>query len=118
MSPEEPQDRTRQALRAAFGAAWVDRVVRTLAEEDPVGLVALGAPPSEYDIEAYDLLPHLAACRSSGDVRDRLHATFERCMGARTAGSKETYTRAASRIWSLWEQKASDRADEARRPFL
>jgi hypothetical protein len=56
-------------------------VSRVLAEWDPYCLVESGAPRSEFDSEAIQLLPGLAAARSPADVVADVSRVFSRAFG-------------------------------------
>ena len=80
-------------------------VAQALREADPLGLVAAGAPPDEYDLEVGAIAPRLCDATSAADVRSIIHAEFVRSFDARIAGAPETYDDAAVRIWTLLQRE-------------
>lgn len=74
-------------------------VSRIVAQADPIGLLALGAPADEYDGEVDVILPRLAAARSQDDVRTIVRNEFVRRFGEDIAGPPERYDAAAGEIW-------------------
>ena len=77
------------------------RLTQILNEEDPVGLIRLGAPLDEYDPEVGTVLPRLKDCLDESGLRRVLHEEFARWFGPETAGSEQAYARAAERIWAV-----------------
>jgi hypothetical protein len=59
----------------------------------------IGAPADEYAPEVRTILPRLPVATGVGNVTAILHEEFSRWFGADTAGSRQAYEVAASRIW-------------------
>lgn len=96
---------SRQAAREAFGDALWDGTNAVLADEDPLGLVAGGAPRSEYELEVETILPRLSGCSSAAETRTVIFEEFERWFGVGRVGPPERYAQAAEQVWSLWQQR-------------
>ena len=92
---------SRQAAREAFGDALWDGTIAVLADADPLGLVAGGAPRYEYALEVDTILPRLSGCGSAAETCTVVFEEFERWFGV---GRQERYARAAEQVWSLWQQ--------------
>lgn len=89
----------RQAKAAS--TALREAVAQALRETDPIGLIQGGAPRDEYDPEVGTILPKLRTAASVDDVQRIVHAEFVKWFGEETAGSLESYERAAQSIWAL-----------------
>ena len=72
-----------------------------VTEEDPIGLIRLGAPADEYDPEIGTILPRLKEASSIVALRRIVHEEFSSWFGVETAGSEEQYGRVAERIWPI-----------------
>jgi len=79
--------------------ALAEAVARAIDESDPIGLLAMGAPPDEYDPEVRTILPRLSGASGVEDVLVILHDEFSRWFGADKAGPRQAYEAAASQIW-------------------
>jgi hypothetical protein len=56
----------------------------------------------EYDPEVGTILPRLAQCYSSSDVRRGVFEEFSKWFGPETAGDEMKYDDVAIDIWTLW----------------
>lgn len=92
-------------VREAFGEALWDGVSAILSEEDPLGLVAAGAPQDEYTSEVESILLRLSACASADDTRAVVFEEFERWFGTGRVGPPQRYVRTAERVWTVWQQR-------------
>ena len=88
----------REALRREFGRLYLV-VSKALCEADPLGLIAIGAPPDEYEPEVGTVLPRLQEARSVDGMNRILHEEFVRWFGADIAGPAELYAPAAQTLW-------------------
>ena len=79
-----------------------ERLTETLARHDPIGLVDMGAPRSEYEPEVGTILPRLREASSAAEVSRIVHEEFVRWFDADIAGPETTYGAAGEEIWSLW----------------
>lgn len=96
---------SRRAAREAFGGALWHGANAVLADEDPLGLVAGGAPRDEYELEEEAILPRLSGGSSAAETRTAIFEAFERQFGVGRVGPPERYPRAAQQVWSLWQQE-------------
>ena len=87
-----------QSLQAAYGSLY-SQVSRLLREADPLGLIAMGAPDDEYDLEVSTILPRLREANAAVDVQRIVHEEFVRWFGADLAGPITAYADVAERIW-------------------
>ncbi len=71
----------RQASRQAFGDALWAATHAVLANEDPLGLLACGAPSDAYEGEVEALLPKLSGCTSAAETCTAIFEVFERQFG-------------------------------------
>lgn len=106
--PRRSKEEIRASQRAAheaFGDALWEGTNAALADEDPLGLVAAGAPRNAYDLEVETILPRLCGCSSATETCTAIFEEFERCFGVGRVGPPERYAQAAERVWSLWKQR-------------
>jgi hypothetical protein len=83
--------RKRQAsLKAAYGALYTE-VSRLLGKDDPIRLIAIGAPDDEYVVEVRTILPRLREAKSADEVQRIVHEKFAHWFGAEIAGSAGEY---------------------------
>jgi hypothetical protein len=85
-------------LRSRYGPLY-DELFRVLLEEDPMGLIEIGAPKDEYTPEVATILPRLENCHSKVDVRQVAYEEFVYWFS--DDGPIERYDRIAERIWEL-----------------
>ena len=76
-------------------------VSRILARQDPMGLVASGAPADEYEPEARTIEPRLAEAVSLEDMRRIAREEFARWFDEETAGPETRYESVAGELWEL-----------------
>ena len=79
-----------------------ERLTETLARYDPIGLVDMAAPRSEYEPEGATILPRLREASSSDEVRRIVHEEFVRWFDADIAGPETAYRAVGEEIWALW----------------
>jgi hypothetical protein len=97
-APRRPLQLRRNPTDAKRGAL-AEAVAKAIDESDPIGLLAIGAPADEYDPEVRTILPRLPGANGVEDVLAIVHEEFSRWFGADTAGPRQAYESAASRIW-------------------
>jgi len=97
----EGRQKRRQSLKAAYGSLYSE-VSRLLREDDPISLIAMGAPDDEYDPEVSTILPRLREANAAVDVQRIVHEEFVRWFGADIAGPLTDYADVAARIWDTW----------------
>ena len=78
------------------------RVTEILRDEDPIGLMASGAPADEYDPEIGTILPRLKSVDGADAALTVVHEEFCRWFGADVAGPAESYRASADAIWGAW----------------
>jgi len=87
-----------EVLSAAY------RQLQDLLGVDPVGLLGMGAPDDEYDLELGMILPRLREANSANDVLNIVHQVFIECFDSKTAGPRNAYAGLAHEIWQAWLQ--------------
>lgn len=95
-----------KSLKDAYGELYV-QVSRLVREADPIGLIAIGTPKDEYDVEVRTILPRLREAMSARDVQRIVHEEFVHWFGAETAGPLEVYTTVSEDIWKTWQESAA-----------
>jgi len=88
------QHEPRSVYRQLFVA-----VAKAIDDEDPIGLLKIGAPGDEYSVEIGTVVPLLARSRAADDVIDILHKEFSRRFGESAAGPREAFLPLANKIW-------------------
>ena len=68
---------------------------------DPLGLLAMGCPPDEYDSETTLITARVVRCTSEADLCADVWGIFVRQFDLSTAGSKEHYGALAAALWKL-----------------
>ena len=93
------------SLKEAYGALYV-HVSRLVREADPIGLIAIGTPKDEYDVEVCTILPRLREATSARDVQRIVHEEFVHWFTAEIAGPPEIYATVSEEIWKTWQASA------------
>ena len=94
-----------KSLKEAFGELYI-QVSRLVREADPIGLIAIGTPKDEYDIEVGTILPRLREATSARDVQGIVHEEFVHWFTAEIAGPLEIYAAVSEEIWKTWQASA------------
>jgi hypothetical protein len=68
---------------------------------DPAGLIALGAPRGEYDMEIAEVIEAAQSCQSIDDLARVIHQLFIDTFGVLTHDDFEKYRTAAEEAWLL-----------------
>ena len=97
----ESSRQRRQSLKAAYSGLYSE-VSRLLREDDPIGLITMGAPDDEYDPEVSTILPRLREANAPVDVQRIVYEEFGRWFGADIAGPLTDYANVAEKIWGTW----------------
>jgi len=100
------------SLKEAHGELYT-HVSRLVREVDPIGLIAIGAPMDEYDVEVSTILPRLREATSARDVQRTIHEEFVHWFGAEIAGPPEIYATVSEEIWKTWHESAAGPNKEA-----
>jgi hypothetical protein len=77
-----------------------NELVELFNEEDPLGLVRMGAPPDEYHSEIETSYKRRVEMKNIGSTRKTLHDVFSRSFGAGCAGTPDVYSRLAERLFA------------------
>lgn len=93
------------SLKEAYGELYV-QVSRLVREADPIGLIAIGTPKDEYDVEVSTILPRLPEATSARDLQRIVHEEFVHWFGAETAGPAKIYATVAEEIWKTSQASA------------
>jgi len=92
----------RERLRREQPQLFAD-VTEILAQHDPVGLVAVGAPRDEYEAEAGTIIPRLDSAADARDVHRILVEEFDRWFGRDTPKmSAGDFAGVAEDVWAAW----------------
>ena len=94
-----------KSLKKVYGELYV-QVSRLVREADPIGLIAIGTPKDEYDIEVGTILPRLREATSARDVQRIVHEEFVHWFGTEIAGPPEIYATVSEEIWKTWQVSA------------
>jgi hypothetical protein len=90
-----------KSLKEAYGELYV-QVSRLVREADAIGLIAIGTPKDEYDVEVGTILPRLREATSARDVQRIVHEEFVHWFSAEIAGLPEIYAPVSEEIWETW----------------
>ena len=90
-----------KSLKDAYGELYV-QVSRLVREADTIGLIAIGTPKDEYDVEVRTILPRLREATSARDVQRIVHEEFVHWFGAEIAGPAKIYATVSEEIWKTW----------------
>ena len=97
----------RQAsLKEADGELYI-QVSRLVREAAPIGLIAIGAPKDEHDVEVSTILPRLREATSARDVQRIIHEEFVHWFGGEIAGASAAYATVAEKVWKTWQESAA-----------
>ena len=94
-----------KSLQDAYGELYV-QVSRLIREADTIGLIAIGTPKDEYDVEVRTILPRLREATSARDVQRIVHEEFVHWFTAEIAGPPEIYATVSEEIWKTWQASA------------
>jgi hypothetical protein len=95
-----------KSLKDAYGELYV-KVSRLVHEADPIGLIAIGTPMDEYDVEVGTILPRLREATSARDVQRIVHEEFVHWFSAEIAGLPKVYATVSEEIWKTWQESAA-----------
>jgi hypothetical protein len=97
-----------QKLKQEYGWFY-DALCRLLAEDDPIGLIAGGAPVNEYDIEADEILCRLHDASSPAALGNIICEVFIEYFRSPSdppeppsEGAKKYYRVLGERAWTIW----------------
>jgi len=94
------------SLKEAYGALY-GHVSRLVREAYPIGLIAIGTPIDEYDVEISTILPCLREATSARDVQRIVHEEFVHWFSAEIAGPPEIYATVSQEIWKTSQESAA-----------
>jgi hypothetical protein len=72
---------------------------------DPAGLIAMGAPRGEYDMEIAEVIEAAQSCKSIDDLASAIHQIFFDTFGDITHDDFEKYRRSAEEAWTLLKKE-------------
>ena len=87
-------------------------VREVLIRHDLEGLIVLGCPDNEYDMEVERILPQLAAARDAADVAAIVQKVFVEMFGEKEIPSAAAVAAAADEIWLLYQEAAERHSPE------
>ncbi len=101
----------RESLKQEYGSFY-EALTQFLAEEDLMGLVRIGAPHDEYELEVDVILQRLSEARSPRVLGSIIYETFVQCFGTSFASRHSQSTEHKSvrfvvigeRAWALWKR--------------
>ncbi|HKE87211.1 MAG TPA: barstar family protein [Vicinamibacterales bacterium] len=76
-------------------------VAKAIDDQDPIGLLKIGAPGDEYSVEIGTVVPLVARARTADEVIDVLHTEFSRRFGDSVAGPRDAYLPLGIKIWQV-----------------
>jgi len=96
----------RSKLKEKYKTQW-EMVAAVICEEDPIGLLEIGAPEDEYDPEVGTILPRIKEASSVEELCKIVHSEFVHWFGQPTAGPLSAYSGIAKEIWHKYHAKKS-----------
>jgi hypothetical protein len=83
-----------------------EQLVQILHRHDPIGLIRLGAPHDEYELEVGTIVPRLQSAANAEDVTRIIYEEFSRWFGAAsTTGPQTAYAPIGDEVWLLLTTK-------------
>ena len=76
---------------------WVRSIVNDV---DPIGLIDIGCPDDEYDIEVNDIIEVIPDAHSEAELADEIQRIFVRWFSEDLALYRRNYEIMAKRIWN------------------
>jgi len=74
-------------------------VAKAIDDQDPIGLLKIGARGESISVEIGTVVPLVARSRAPDEVIDILHNEFSRRFGESVAGPRDAYVPLATKIW-------------------
>ena len=100
-SQETRQEQLKQ-LRQQYGE-FRESFITILASYDPLGLVAMGAPDNEYDIEVDAVLFRMKEAASMDILSTIIYEEFVRCFSLPPTHPKALYQAIAASVWDTYQ---------------
>ncbi|HLG76258.1 MAG TPA: hypothetical protein VKX46_07580 [Ktedonobacteraceae bacterium] len=97
----------RQQLQQTFGDFYMF-FVDLLATYDPIGLIKMGAPKDEYDIEADAILLRIHEAQSARDLGAIIYEEFVRCFSLPPHKPQVQYLGVAQDAWRAYQRWLSE----------
>ena len=77
---------------------------KVLNRHDPIGLIAKGGPPDEYDYQQAGITRKLPGCRSIERLQAVMHDEFSHWFDRGSAGASEKYRQPAEDLFRLYQE--------------
>jgi hypothetical protein len=77
-----------------------EQVARVIADADPVGLLAAGAPADEYEPEVRALIPRLQHAADLESLERAVIELFTSAFGSQGSEDQQRYRVVSERLWS------------------
>jgi hypothetical protein len=104
-APRMSRAERQASIEKAYGSLYV-QVSGIVRDADPIGLIAVGAPKDEYDVEVGTILPRLREASRADEVERIVYEEFSHWFGVDIAGPRETYAAVSNEIWKAWQSAA------------
>lgn len=79
----------------------VEAIRELFIDDDPQGLIQVGAPDDEYDTEIAMVVELAPGIRTIDELQAVLLGVFQRGFGTESAGTLETYGPLANKLWQV-----------------
>lgn len=83
---------------------YLAAIREALNRHDPIGLIDMGCPETEYDLERNDVADALQNCLSERAVQVVVHSIFRRWFDNRLAGPLSAYAPLAAELFRIRRQ--------------
>jgi hypothetical protein len=95
-----PADTRKRTLSRTY-ADLVEQVSRVIADADPAGLLAAGAPADEYEPEVAALIPRLQHAPNLESLERAVGDMFDAAFGVSSATQGRPSRALAEQLWSI-----------------
>ncbi|HLZ63565.1 MAG TPA: hypothetical protein VKR06_42060 [Ktedonosporobacter sp.] len=100
----------RQQLKQKYGELY-ETFIRLLAEYDPMGLLRMGAPHDEYDLEVGMILLRLHGAETPHVLGQIIYEEFDSCFGKAFTSlyeqsspqTKDWFAEIGESVWNAWK---------------
>lgn len=75
-----------------------DIIKKVIDKYDPIGLLSIGCPQNEYNVEIKDISTNICQCKNTKEIQKHIHKTFVKWFGKNIAGKSEKYKKPAEDI--------------------
>lgn len=72
---------------------------------DPIGLLKMGCPRDEYNIEIKDIVANISKCENVKELQKLVYKTFIKWFSKDIAGENNAYEEIARHIWQRYHNR-------------